>query len=70
MLAHAYLGPGDEAIFTRHGFLLYSIVILANGATPVDVPDKRYGKVKAWPAAAWAICHDVDLLALFGAEVA
>ena len=37
-----------------------------NGAAPVDVPDKRFGKVKAWPAAAWTICHGVDLAELFG----
>jgi histidinol-phosphate aminotransferase len=35
MLAHAYLGPGDEAIYTQHGFLVYRIAILACGATPV-----------------------------------
>jgi len=40
MLAHAYLGPGDEAIFTEHGFLLYKIIVLANGATPVVAPEK------------------------------
>ena len=40
LLAHAYLGPGDEAIFTEHGFLLYRIIILANGATPVVAPEK------------------------------
>lgn len=40
MLAHAYLGPGDEAIYTEHGFLVYRIVILANGATPVVAPEK------------------------------
>ena len=31
LLATAYLGPGDEAIYSRHGFLVYSIVILARG---------------------------------------
>ena len=35
LLATAYLGPGDEAIYSRHGFLVYRIVILARGATPV-----------------------------------
>lgn len=35
MLAHAYIGAGDEAIYTRHGFLVYRIAILASGATPV-----------------------------------
>jgi histidinol-phosphate aminotransferase len=29
LLATAYLGPGDEAIYSRHGFLVYRIVILA-----------------------------------------
>ena len=41
MLAHAYLGPGDEAIFTEHGFLVYRIIVLANGATPVVAPEKQ-----------------------------
>lgn len=35
MIASAYLGPGDEAVYTRHGFLVYDIAIRANGATPV-----------------------------------
>lgn len=39
LLAQAYLGPGDEAIYTQHGFLLYRIIILANGATPVVAPE-------------------------------
>jgi len=39
LLAQAYLGPGDEAIYTTHGFLVYRIVILANGATPVIAPE-------------------------------
>jgi histidinol-phosphate aminotransferase len=42
LLAHAYLGPGDEAIFTEHGFLVYRIAILSNGATPVVAPETRY----------------------------
>jgi histidinol-phosphate aminotransferase len=42
MLAHAYLGQGDEAIFTEHGFLLYRIIVLANGATPVVAPERNY----------------------------
>jgi histidinol-phosphate aminotransferase len=35
LLAFAYLGPGDEGIFTEHGFLVYRIAILAAGGTPV-----------------------------------
>ena len=35
LLAHAFLGPGDEGVFSEHGFLVYRIAILAAGATPV-----------------------------------
>ncbi|MDB5632557.1 MAG: histidinol-phosphate transaminase [Tardiphaga sp.] len=35
LLAHVYLGPGDEAISTTHGFLVYPIATMANGATNV-----------------------------------
>lgn len=39
MVAQAYLGPGDEAIFTQYGFLVYPIVVKAAGATPIVVPE-------------------------------
>jgi histidinol-phosphate aminotransferase len=39
LLAAAYLGPGDEGIFTEHGFLVYKIAILAAGGTPVVVEE-------------------------------
>ena len=39
LLAAAYLEPGDEAIYTEHGFLVYKIAILANAATPVIAPE-------------------------------
>jgi histidinol-phosphate aminotransferase len=39
LLASGYLEPGDEAIHTEHGFLVYPIAIRANGATPVAVPE-------------------------------
>lgn len=42
LLAHAYVGPGDEAIFTEHGFLVYRIVTQGNGATPVVAPEKNH----------------------------
>jgi len=35
LLAQNYLSPGDEAIFSEHGFLVYRIAILAAGGTPV-----------------------------------
>jgi histidinol-phosphate aminotransferase len=40
LIAHCYLGPGDEAIFTEHGFLIYKIQIQAAGATPVVVKER------------------------------
>ena len=39
LLAQAYLSPGDEGIFTEHGFPLYKIQILAAGANPVVAPE-------------------------------
>jgi histidinol-phosphate aminotransferase len=35
LLATAYIGPGDEGIFTQHGFLVYKIAILAAGGVPI-----------------------------------
>lgn len=35
LLATAFIGPGDEGIFTRHGFLVYKIAVLAAGGVPV-----------------------------------
>ena len=66
---HATITAVENATGNEYGFAAMRRWCKANGAAPVDVPDKRFGKVKAWPAAAWAICHDVDLSALFG-EVA
>src|SRR5690606_18906943 len=40
LLAHAYLRPGDEGIFTTHGFLVYRIAILAAGGVPVVAPER------------------------------
>ncbi|WP_068310650.1 histidinol-phosphate transaminase [Polycladidibacter hongkongensis] len=40
LIAYAYLGPGDEAIYSQHGFLVYNIAIKAAGATPVIAPEK------------------------------
>ncbi|MFX0546914.1 histidinol-phosphate transaminase [Roseovarius sp. S1116L3] len=40
-LCQAYAGPGDEVIHTEHGFGMYRISALANGATPVEVPERE-----------------------------
>jgi histidinol-phosphate aminotransferase len=42
LLAYAYLTDGDEAIHTKHGFLIYPIVTLGTGARPVEVPETDY----------------------------
>jgi histidinol-phosphate aminotransferase len=40
-LCQAYAGPGDEVLFTEHGFLMYRISALAVGATPVEVTERE-----------------------------
>jgi len=42
LLAHAYLGPGDEAIYSQYGFLVYPIAISSNGATSVVAPEHEH----------------------------
>ena len=39
LLARAYAGPGDEILFSEHGFLMYAIASMAAGATPVRTPE-------------------------------
>jgi histidinol-phosphate aminotransferase len=39
LLAHAYCEPGDDVLYTEHGFLIYPIAARAAGATPVAVAE-------------------------------
>ncbi len=39
LIAHAYLQPQDEVLFSAHAFLVYRMAALANGATPVAAPE-------------------------------
>jgi histidinol-phosphate aminotransferase len=39
LIARAYIGPGDEAIHTEHGFLVYNIAIKGSNGTPVVAPE-------------------------------
>ncbi|MCL4107709.1 UNVERIFIED_CONTAM: hypothetical protein GTU68_022170 [Idotea baltica] len=39
-LCQCYAGPGDEVIYTEHGFSLYPILARAVGATPVVVSER------------------------------
>ncbi len=40
LLVQAFAGPGDEVLYSQHGFLVYKIAAMANGATPVAAPEK------------------------------
>lgn len=51
LLAHIYVSPGDEVVFTEHAFLVYRIAALASGAVPVAVPENN-------------LCSDVDAILL------
>lgn len=42
LLASTFVGPGDEGIFTEHGFLVYKIQILAAGGKPVVVQESDH----------------------------
>lgn len=39
LLTRAYAGPGDEVLYSRHGFLMYPIAAKSAGATPVSAPE-------------------------------
>src|SRR5947199_7926675 len=40
LLLRAYAGPGDEVLYSRHGFLMYPIGAKSVGATPIAVPER------------------------------
>ena len=40
LLIRAYAGPGDEVLYSAHGFLLYAIAAKTAGATHVAVPER------------------------------
>jgi histidinol-phosphate aminotransferase len=39
LLVRAYAGPGDEVVYSRHGFLMYPIAAKSVGAIPVTAPE-------------------------------
>lgn len=39
LLITAYAGPGEEVLYTQHGFLMYRISAMAAGATPIAAPE-------------------------------
>ena len=40
-LCQCYAGPGDEVVYTEHGFLMYKISAMAAGATPMEVVERE-----------------------------
>src|SRR5215831_621348 len=40
LLLRAYAGPGDEVLYSRHGFLMYPINAQTVGATPVAARER------------------------------
>ncbi len=42
LLMQAFAGAGDEIIYSKHGFLMYSITALAMGAQPIAADEKNY----------------------------
>jgi len=41
LLLRSYAGPGDEVLYSRHGFLMYPINAQAAGATPIAAPERE-----------------------------
>ncbi|QQS14506.1 MAG: histidinol-phosphate transaminase [Rhodospirillales bacterium] len=42
LLVRAYCGPGDELLYSAHGFLMYPLNAKGVGATPVAAPEKDF----------------------------
>ncbi len=42
LLGQSYLEPGDEVIYTEHGFLIYKLVAQMNAAIPVVAAETNY----------------------------
>ncbi len=43
LITKAYAGPGDEVLFSEHGFAMYPIATMGAGATPVRATDDGLG---------------------------
>lgn len=41
LVTHTFVGPGDEVLFSEHGFLVYRIAALAAGGVPVVAPEQN-----------------------------
>ena len=52
LVARAFLTPADSAVYSRHAFMVYPLVVQAIGARAIEVPAKDYGHDLAAMAAA------------------
>ncbi len=43
LITNAFMGQGDEGLYSEFGFLVYKIAILAAGGTPVVAKEKNFG---------------------------
>jgi histidinol-phosphate aminotransferase len=50
LATQAFLRPGDEAVYSQHGFAVYPLATQARGAIGIEVPARDYG-------------HDLDAMA-------
>jgi histidinol-phosphate aminotransferase len=50
LVTHAFLRPGDEAVYAQHAFAVYPLATQARGAIGIEVPARDYG-------------HDLDAMA-------
>lgn len=41
LLTRAYVGPGEEVLYSEHGFLMYPISAKSAGATPIAAPERN-----------------------------
>jgi len=41
LLAHAYVNPGEEVLFSEYAFIVYKLAALSNSAKPVAAPEKN-----------------------------
>jgi len=41
LICQSYAGPGDEVLYSEHGFLMYQISAKSVGATPVTAPERK-----------------------------
>lgn len=42
LICAAYVGPGDEVVYSQYGFMMYPIATMARGATPVVAAEKNF----------------------------